>query len=102
MPHERNWPAALQCLFAVIPDALRDGQPAAVVPTIRSWKTDMPHLLAKEWRSFEGENETAGVYALRLTLEACAHAIETGLVFAVSQLVRPIFLSELAPWPICG
>lgn len=96
MPHKRDWLAGLQCLFAVIPDAPRDGWPEALGLTIRSWKTDTPHVLARERRTFEGEDEAARVYALRLSLATCADAIKAARILAARKLVCSLFLLKLA------
>lgn len=91
MPPSRDWLAAFHCLFSIIPDEPpRDLIRHALVPSLRSWKSDTPRVLYNECHHVEGEITWAGVCALRATLFACAQAINSGHIDTVEALVRTL------------
>ncbi|BGP01932.1 hypothetical protein NBRC10513v2_005572 [Rhodotorula toruloides] len=89
MPPSRDWLAAFHCLFSIIPDEPpRDLIRHALVPSLRSWKSDTPRVLYNECHHVEGEITWAGVCALRATLFACAQAINSGHIDTVEALPK--------------
>ncbi|BGP33963.1 hypothetical protein JCM10296v2_005772 [Rhodotorula toruloides] len=85
----RDWLTAFHCLFSIIPDEPpRTLIPHALVPSLRSWKEDTPRVLYNECRHVHGEINWAGVYALRVTLLACAQAIKSGRNDSVESLPK--------------